>query len=130
MPTYPRTTVAAIVAGLAGGIAAAVITALVVTTLTIGSGGTAIDFHKHTSATIDPQSMAALGSSTSSVITVTGVIAGDTVIPTRPAAWADKPAIISGIANATDTVTLYFVNGTSTALDLASGAVQLDIWSH
>lgn len=177
MPTYPRTTLAAIAAALAGTAGTVVIglalinaaingqtitpasvyatstvsaptvnattTASVTSTVTgilnstltsstqmsIGQG-TAIDWHKSGTATIDPNSMAALGSSTSSAVTVTGASTGDSVMLTRPSAWAGQPALIHGYISGASTLTINFVNVTSTALDLASGAVTYDIWSH
>ncbi len=177
MPTYPRTTLAAVAAGLAAtagsvAIAFALIqasiagqtlrpasvyatstlsaptvtasttnaltanvttqlnSALTSSTLSVIGQGTAIDWHKHTTATIDPQSMATLGATTSSVIALTGASTGDTVLLTRGSVWAGKPALIHGYISSANVLTINFVNVTSSALDLGSDTVGIDVWSH
>jgi hypothetical protein len=165
--TYPRTTVAAIIAGLAGGIAAAVITTLTVTTLTattavigtsttqtanitnaavtgtatiatgevstlhststrVGYNGTAFSLSKAATSTIDPNSLTAL-QCTSTSITATGAVAGDSVSPIIPSAWQELNQIFT-VSAGTDALVLSQCNGSSTTVDVGSGAAGARFW--
>lgn len=99
------------------------------TNLVIGQG-TATDWHKRTTATINPDSLSADGVATSSAITLTGASAGDTVILTRDSAWAGQDVLIHGYISSPNVLTINFVNASSSAIDLASGTVGIDVWSY
>lgn len=99
-------------------------------TLTIGSG-TAIDKHLSTTASINASSVAG-GAATSSNVTVTGAASGDVVVVGLSGDWGGTSSTmkISGSVTASNTVTMYFVNSSSTALDLSGSTYRLDVWSH
>lgn len=84
---------------------------------TLGSNGTAIDFIGYASSTIDVDNLTA-SSNTSTDITVTGATVGDSVEVALPAAWTGNATTsinVYGNVSVADTVTLHFVNGSSTA---------------
>lgn len=97
--------------------------------VTIG-GGTAIDKHIKASATLNVEAIGN-GSVTSSPITATGASVGDSVFVTRLGNWGASSSTINifGVAG-TNTVTLYFQNNSSTAVDLSEATYNVDVWSH
>ncbi len=182
MPTYPRTTVAAVIAGLAGGLASALITTLVVTTLTattatiatgtintatigaltatsslvayngtigalnasstlitpslsasstvLGTGGTAITGRYRATLAVDPQSIAA-GGSTTTVVTVTGAATGDhcEVATTAGDLWSTTSTAILSCRAGTNNATVNYYNATSTAaFDAGASTLTVQVW--
>lgn len=86
------------------------------TELTLGLKGT---------VTIDPASLAA-GASADTSVTITGVVAGDTVVLNPPAAGLTAGLHITGVwVSAADTVKVRIYNSTGGALDQAS-----DTWNY
>lgn len=149
MPTYPRTTVAAIAAALAATIVTLTVTTLAATTgnittlntttanittghfttasttnLVVGQGSAVTKIVRAT-ATIDPDSIAAY-SCTSSALTVTGAAAGGAVSLVLPSAWATGYIDINASAG-TNSVTLGFCNASGTAVDLGSGTAGASV---
>ena len=112
---------------------AAVITAMTIKNLTIGIGGTAITKHVSVQQTINPVAIGAY-QATSSPITVTGALAGDTVIVTRPAVWLQTTSTLflnlEAYVSATNTVVLWYTSATNTTIDAATGTVRIDTFSH
>lgn len=115
---YPRKTLAAIAAALAaGGLGGYLITALATASLTVGSGGTAIDKLLIGSYTINVDSMGA-GQATSSPQTLTGASTGDTCEVTVSAGDYESTTSTGRVRcriTATNTATLYFWNSTPTS---------------
>jgi len=101
------------------------------TNLTVGQGQN-VDKILSGTTTIDPNSLANLGVSTSSNVTVTGAVAGDSVFLTLPTAWqsSTSSALVVGYISAADTLTVWFRNTSSTALDLVSAPLRYDVISH
>lgn len=100
------------------------------TALIVGQG-TSVSKHVSSSFTINPDSIAG-SQATSSVLSLTGAATGNSVTVTRPASWnqTTSTAIISGYVSATNQVTLMFINASTSALDLSSGSVIVDVWAH
>lgn len=106
----------AIVAALAGGIAAIVVTALSVSSLTIG-GGTAITKVVRATANVDVQSMAANGT-TSTNVTLTGAAVGDECVVSVTAGdylSTTSTGLVACRISATNNALLIFRNTSSTA---------------
>ena len=124
MPTYPRTTTAAIAAAVAAAVTLG-------TSLTIGTGGTAITKHLHTTATIDPNAIAG-GQATSSRIALSGATVGDVVIVGLQGDGSGTTSTIrlSGSVVVADNVDVYFSNPSSTSINLSNGTYNVDTWKH
>lgn len=99
--------------------------------ITIGSSGTAIDKHVSTATTIDVDSVGA-GAATTSAVTLTGAAIGDTVVVGLTGDWgsASSTMKVSGSITAANVATLYFVNASSSALNLSGSSYRVDAWSH
>lgn len=106
---------------LAAGVAALVATAATFTTLNsttlkVGSNGATMDGSYRTTLTVDPASIA-LGSSTTSAVTLTGAVAGDhcsAVATSGDLALATTTVRLTCVT-ATDSVTVNYFNASSTA---------------
>lgn len=122
---YPRKTVSAIIAALAGSIAAAVIT------LSIG-GGTVITKHLRTTVSIDPQSIAA-NSATTTAVALTGATVGDHVslaVTAGDLMGTTSTAVLAGRVTASDVVTIYYRNVSSTAFDAGLSTISVQTWKY
>lgn len=95
----------------------------------IGPSGTSITKHLSATATYDPANMATDGSVTSTTITVTGAVAGDTCLASHSAIGANN-VLVSAHVSAANTVTVVLMNKTGGALDIASGTLRADVWQH
>jgi hypothetical protein len=124
MATYPRTTTAAIAAAVAAAITLA-------TSVTIGTGGTAITKHLHTTVSIDPNSIAGY-QATSSRVALSGAAVGNTVVVSAngDAAGTTSTIRLSGSVVVADTVDIVFNNSSSSAVNLPVGSYNLDTWAH
>ena len=95
--------------------------------LSVGYGA---DITEHLSATVtyDPANLVD-GATTTTTMTVTGAVVGDTVTvglsSITSAGWQ-----ISGFVTAADTVTVAITNHTGRAVDLPSGTLRVDVWRH
>lgn len=100
------------------------------TALVVGQG-TSISKHLSQAATINPDSIAG-DQATTTVVSVSGSATGNSVSVTRPAAWNQTTSTLTltGYVSATNQVTLTFLNTSSSALDLSSGSVIVDVWAH
>lgn len=97
--------------------------------LTIG-GGTKIKKYLSTTVTLNPASIAA-GQSSSSLVTFTGVLPGDTIEVGLNGNWASPTSSMRVFAvPGTGTATLYFYDSTSTALDLSEAVYNLEAVRH
>lgn len=131
---------------IAGGIAAAIITTATITTLTattgtigtlvattaqVGSSGTAVDLKKIQASTVDVDSLSA-GAGTSSAITFTGASANDSVDVSLTGNWgaASSSVVVSGSVTASDVVTLYWLNTSSSAVNLTSASYVVTVTSR
>jgi hypothetical protein len=95
----------------------------------IGNAGTPILNHLSGTATWDPASTA-VGAMTSTTVTVTGAVIGDTVAVGFSRA-VPAGALLVGAVTAADTVTVTLLNfSASNPLDLASGTLRADVWQH
>lgn len=99
-------------------------------TLTVGSTGTPIDLIKVATTTVDAASLGN-GGATSSIITVTGASLNDHVSVGLTGSWAapSSSAVITGSVTAADTVTLYFKNTSSTAVNLTDALYVIKVTS-
>lgn len=97
--------------------------------ITIGSG-TSIDKYLSTSSSINADSIVT-GQSTSSVISLSGVSAGDTVSVGLTGDWSAPSSSVRviGVPSA-DAVTLYFYNTTGTSVNLTPSTYIVDVVSH
>jgi len=124
--TYPRTTVAAIVAALAGTIGGTILT------LAIG-GGTVITKHLRTTVDVNPQSIAANGATTTAV-TLSGATVGDHVslsVTAGDLMGTTSTAMLSGRVTASDVVTIYYRNSSSTAaFDAGLSTISVQTWKY
>lgn len=98
------------------------------TALVVGQG-TSISKHVSSSFTIDPSSIGG-SQTTSSVLSLSGAATGNSVFITAPSVWSASPVIARGRVSASNQVTIDFVNASSSAVDLASGSVVVDVWAH
>ncbi len=124
---YPVKTVNTIVAALAGSIAAAILT------LSIG-GGTVITKHVRTTASVNVNSIAA-GGSTSTNITLTGAAVGGQCTANSTAGdLISTTSTLAGLPcriTATDTATVYFYNATATsAFDPGTSTISVQAWNY
>lgn len=105
----------------------------VTSTLMSVGGGQAISKHYSTSTVLDFGAIAALACATSST-SLTGVVAGDSVVLGMAQAIAGATSTVSWNAwvPATDTVYVRVCNiGSSAATpDFAVGTVRIDVWQH
>lgn len=93
-----------------------------ITSLVVGSGGTALTKIVKGQVTFNPASVSA-NSYSSQSITISGATANDTVILNPPTAGLSADMIIASVCvTAADTVTIVFYNPTAGAVDLASGS--------
>lgn len=106
---------------LAAGVAAivatvATFTTLNTTTLKVGSGGSVMDGSYRTTLTVDPASIA-LGSSTTSAVTLTGAVAGDhcAAVATSGDLSLATTTVRLTCVTGTDTATVNYFNASSTA---------------
>lgn len=99
------------------------------TSLTVGSG-TAITKHLKTTAVINADSLGN-GAATTSAVALTGAVATGSVYVTRTGSWASASSTVNifGVPT-TDSVTLYFQNNSSTAVDLSNTTYIVDYWAH
>lgn len=129
MSSYPRKTLAA----LAAGVAVLSVAAASVTTLSIGSGGTAIDKIVRTTATVDVSPIPAV-SATTTPVTLTGasvnddcdvtVLSGDYLSTT-------STGRVSCRITATNTATVYFLNtAVTSSFDAASSVFAVKAISY
>lgn len=123
--TYPRTTVAAIVAALAGTIGGTILT------LAIG-GGTVITKHLRTTVDVNPQSIAAYGATTTAVA-LTGATVGDHCdwsVTAGDLQGTTSTARLGCRVSAADVVTVYYNNTSSTAFDAGLSTISLQTWKY
>lgn len=105
-------------------------TTLAATTIAIG-GGTAIDKVVAVTASIDPNSLGN-GAGTSTLVGLSGAAVGDTVVIGRSGSWASPSSSVSVVGSvlATDVVTLYFQNGSSSAVNLTNSSYVISALSY
>lgn len=143
MPTtYPRTTVAAIVAGLAGGIASALITSAVITTLSVTglstlSGGVKIGSGttiKHSYSASSSRDFAALGvgACSSTNLTLAGATTDDSIAWSLPNSLVSMASTTAKAWVATNgTVTFKVCNyGTASTADPAAGVIRATVFKY
>ena len=96
----------------------------------VGASGTPIDLIKVATTTVDANSLSN-GGATSSVITVTGASLNDHVSVGLTGSWAapSSSAVVSGSVTAADTVTIYFKNTSSTAVNLTDALYVIKVTS-
>lgn len=92
------------------------------------NGGTTIKKHLSATASWNPPSVAD-GATTSTTVTVTGAVAGDTVAVGFNVV-VPAGALLVGAVTAANTVTVTLFNKTGSTLDLGSGTVRADVWQH
>jgi hypothetical protein len=90
-----------------------------------------VDFRGFSSSTVDANSLGS-GGATTSLVTVTGASTGDTVEVGLTGSWAAPSSSVRvvGSVTAADTVTLYYVNTSSTAVNLTSAVYNVEVTSH
>ena len=101
------------------------------TSLSIG-GGASVDRWMFASSTFDTDSIA-IGSATTSLVTVAGAVSGDSVMIGLNGDWssASSSVRVSGSVTAANTVTIYLQNVSSTsATNLSSTKLNVDVISH
>ncbi|MBK8467897.1 MAG: hypothetical protein IPL32_18955 [Chloracidobacterium sp.] len=105
------------------------ITTLAAGTVAIG-GGTAVDFTKIQSSTIDAASIGP-GSGTSSAVAFTGAALGDNVDVGLTGNWAapSSSVVVTASVTAADVVTILFQNTSGTAVNLTSAAYSVKVTS-
>jgi hypothetical protein len=91
-------------------------------------GGTQITKHLSSTISWDPASIAD-GAATSTNVTVTGAIVGDTVAVGFSTA-VPALSILSGQVTSANTVSVTLFNKTGSNLDLGSGTLRADVWQH
>lgn len=100
-------------------------------TLKLGSG-TAIDKHVRTTATVNPNSIAA-GQSTTTVVTLTGASSSDhcLVNVTSGDLLGTTSTAVLACRAGTDSATVYYYNATATsAFDAGSSVLSVQAWSY
>jgi hypothetical protein len=81
------------------------------------------------SATWNPAATAATqGARVSTTVTVTGAVAGDTCQASHTAFDGSQAAFLDAHVTAADTVTVYLINTTAVAVDMATGTVKVVVW--
>jgi len=122
---------------LGGGVAAAVITLLTVTTLNtetlkVGSGGTTMDGAYRSTLTVNPDSIAANGATTT-VVTVTGAAASDHCGVNVLSGDLDgtTSTVRLSCRAGTNNATVYYRNTSSTAaFDAGSSVLSVEVRSY
>lgn len=119
--------------GLAVFGALTILAGAIVGTLKIGTGGTIIDGHYRTTLAVNPQSIAANGSTTT-VMTLTGTVAGDHCdvnVTDGDLLSTTSTARLSCRITATSTATVFYFNVSSTAaFDAGTSTLSVQGWSY
>jgi len=101
-------------------------------TLTVGSGGTSLDKIVRTTVTVNPDSLAT-GAGTSTNVTLTGAVVGDTCMATTVsgdlAGTTSTVGFLTCKVLATNIATVYFKNASTTAYDAGSNVVEVKTFS-
>lgn len=101
--------------------------------ISIGVGGTRIDGHYRATLTVNPDSIAANGATTSQV-TVTGAASGDhcdVAATSGDIMGTTSTAVLTCRVTASNTATVYYRNVSSTAaFDAGTSVLSIQAWSY